>query len=80
MSDRSAPGQLLAVLQQIAEMISVVLIGLPDGGVRDVVDHFMKNSSLARSSELSPRKRVDEMSSDFPLDFPPLTRLLSRQC
>ena len=69
----------------------VVNVGLPDGGMIDVVDHFMETIpgyvELVRVTRLwqclfvlSPRKRVDEMSSYFPLDFPPLTRLLSRRC
>ena len=40
--DQFAPGQLLVVLKQVPVMIWVVLVGLPDGVVLDVADHFME--------------------------------------
>ena len=49
LGDRSAPGQLPVVLEQIAEMISVIPVGFPDGGVFDVVDHFMKTLQVTSS-------------------------------
>ena len=48
LNDRFTPGQLFVVLEQDAGMISVVPVELPDGGVLDVVDHFMETFSKLR--------------------------------
>ena len=36
------------VFKQVAETISVVSVGPPDGGVLDGVDHFMETPRLLR--------------------------------
>ena len=41
------PGQLFVVLK-IAETISVILVELLDGGVLEVVDHFVETFQLLR--------------------------------
>ena len=70
-------------------MISVVSVGPPDGEVLDFVDCFMERSRLLRVGDRgdhnfvfdqllvvwSPRKRVDEVISNFPLEFLPLPML-----
>ena len=67
----------------------VVSVGLPDGGVFNFVDRFMKKSTLRRVGDrairslvivtgLESKEKSAEMISNFPLEFLPLTKLYTR--
>ena len=49
LSDRFVLGQLPVVLEQIAEMVSVISVELLDVGMFDVVDHFTKTLQVTSS-------------------------------